>query len=1206
MARLIREKDWSESAVGPVDTWPQSLRTTISTCLNSRFPILIWWGPELVMLYNDAYRPILGTKHPHSLGNRGMDVWPEVWDIIGPMLTGVLARGEATWSENQMLPLNRHGYEEECYFTFSYSPVYDESGGIGGVFCAVTETTAMVLAERQMRELDRAKTEFFSNISHEFRTPLTLIMGPLEDQLRQAEGALPAPLLESLSMMHRNGLRLQKLVNNLLDFSRIEAGRMQLNPRPLDLAALTADLASQFRAALEGAGLSLHVSVQPLPRPVWVDREMWEKVVLNLLSNAYKYTWSGSVTVTLTPVTGGVELRVTDTGVGIPADEQPRLFERFHRVTGSHGRTHEGSGIGLSLIRELVLLQGGTIGVESEPGRGSTFRVLLPYGEAVDSAVTEPAPPGTDGLVQPFLSEVSRQATEPNLSWTNTSIVSVPTGDRARVLLADDNADMRSYIHQLLEPHYDVVAVADGQAAIETLRESLPDLVLTDIMMPRLDGFGLLQHLKATAETALIPVMLLSARAGEEARIDGYTAGADDYLSKPFSASELLTRVRAQLQQAKLRQEARQQLAENASRLHGFFEHAPVAIGILRGPEFVVELANPMICEIWNRRLDQLMGQPIFQVLPEATGQGFEELLTGVLETGIPFKGLELPVTLLRSGEPQTVFVSLVYEPLREPGTDRVSSIIVVATEVTESVRARQQIEASERKIQTLLRQAPVAVAILRGRNFVVELANERHLEFWGRPLAEVTGRPVFEVIPEAAGQGYEAILLKVLETGVPYVANEQYVELNRNGQREGIWVNVVYEPLREEDTGQVTGLMEVIHEVTGQVQARQLIQASEQRFHTLANSIDQLAWLADAGGWIYWYNERWYAYTGTTLEQMQGWGWQAVHHPDHLERVVEFVKVAWGAGEPFELTFPLRSQAGSYRWFLTRAYPVKDETGKVTQWVGTNTDIHEQKTMADQLEHLVMERTELLRQANSDLERSNLDLMQFASVASHDLKEPLRKIQTFGTRLEEVLAGRLSAEETDLFRRMIASTARMQTLVGDVLRLSKLSDQTASFEPVDLNAVLGQIREDLELTIREQRADLQSANLPVVLAAPGQMHQLLLNLITNALKFQGNGQPQIRIKQVPLTDEVAKALGLPTLKYTVISVSDNGIGFDPKYKDKIFGMFQRLHGRSQYAGTGIGLTIVKKIIENHRGYIDVQSEPGRGTTFRVALPVRY
>jgi signal transduction histidine kinase len=405
-----------------------------------------------------------------------------------------------------------------------------------------------------LAEIDRAKTMFFSNVSHELRTPLTLMLGPLEEALRGP--GLPEGLRDQLQMAHRNSLRLLKLVNTLLDFSRIEAGRTEATYEPTDLAAFTADLASVFRSGVERAGLRLEVDCPPLPEPVWVDRDLWEKIVLNLLSNAFKFTEQGRIAVRQTVVGRSVELAVEDTGCGIPASELGRVFERFHRIEGTRGRTHEGTGIGLSLVQELVRLHGGTVRVESSEGRGSTFTVSIPLGREhlpADRIGSGSGLARAAGRPDAFIEEALRWL--PALSDLPVAMETVPAGARARVLLADDNADMREYVQKLLSPRYEVITVSDGEAAWAAIEERQPELVLSDVMMPRLDGFGLLQRLRSTPSTRSIPVVLLSARAGEESRVVGLEAGADDYLVKPFSARELLARVKATLELARLREE---------------------------------------------------------------------------------------------------------------------------------------------------------------------------------------------------------------------------------------------------------------------------------------------------------------------------------------------------------------------------------------------------------------------------------------------------------------------------------------------------------------------------------------------------------------------------------------------------------------------------------------------------------------------------
>ena len=732
MGALIARTDWAATPMGSADGWPQGLRSALGICLRSRYPIAIYWGPEVVLLYNDAWSPILGEKHPWALGRAAREVWPEIWTAIGPLFDRVFSTGEGVWQEDELLPMHRHGYTEECYFNFTFSPILDERGGVGGVFNAVIETTYRVIGERRtlllraiaeqaagaqtesdacvlaaralagasadvpfaliylidpmggaaelaatagiergspagperialerddalwplgpavrslrpqriddlaqraralpggpwdepprsalvvpiairgqerplgvivmgvsprralddeyqgflegiahqvataasnarayreeraraeaLAEIDRVKTAFFSNVSHELRTPLTLLLGPVESVLSDPIGNLDPAHRVELEVVHRNGLRLLKLVNTLLDFSRLEAGRIEAAYEPTDLAALTAELASTFRSAIERAGLAFTVDAPPLPEPVYVDREMWEKIVLNLLSNAFKFTPTGSIALRLRQVEEGIELSVSDTGIGIPPDELPRLFERFHRVRTARGRTQEGTGIGLALVQELVRLHGGGIDVASEPGEGTTFTVRLAMGRAhlPESRIGPPRSLESTAIGSaPFVAEAGRWLANRNGSDAGEDLKGEP--GRARVLLADDNADMREYVARLLGTRWDVTAVADGMAALTSALTEPPDLVLADVMMPGLDGFALLRALRDNPRTEALPVLLLSARAGVEATGEGLAAGADDYLTKPFTGRELLARVSAHIALAGARRAA--------------------------------------------------------------------------------------------------------------------------------------------------------------------------------------------------------------------------------------------------------------------------------------------------------------------------------------------------------------------------------------------------------------------------------------------------------------------------------------------------------------------------------------------------------------------------------------------------------------------------------------------------------------------------
>ncbi|HVZ32322.1 MAG TPA: ATP-binding protein, partial [Polyangiaceae bacterium] len=529
----------------------------------------------------------------------------------------------------------------------------------------------------ELARLDRAKTAFFSNVSHEFRTPLTLMLGPTEEALSSPERALSGDDLETV---HRNQLRLLKLVNTLLEFSRIEAGRVQARFEPSDLAALTTDLASAFRSATMRAGLELAVHCPPLDEPIYVDPEMWEKIVLNLISNAFKFTFEGSIHVELEARDRQVELRVRDTGVGIAPEELERIFQRFQRVERAAARTFEGSGIGLALVQELVAIHGGTIQVRSQLGRGSEFLVQIPRGSAHLPAERIlgphlPGPAKTLEAAAPFVEEALRWL--PHDTAVSERADSRPTPAAAYILVADDNADMRDYLARLLSARFRVQAVSSGDAALRAALQERPDIVLSDIMMPGLDGVQLISALRGREETRTVPVMLLSARAGDEARVDGLQAGADDYLVKPFSARELIARIDAQLVRTKLRslEEA------HARELADVFEHAPVGVAVLRGPDLVYDFANARYLDLVGGR--PLLGKTIREALPELRGQGIYELLDGVYASGKPHVGRSVRVSIQRHGDaPEETFFDFTYQPLLDE-QGRSKGITVVAVDVT-------------------------------------------------------------------------------------------------------------------------------------------------------------------------------------------------------------------------------------------------------------------------------------------------------------------------------------------------------------------------------------------------------------------------------------------------------------------------------------------------------------------------------------------
>ena len=976
MGQRIREFDWSKTALGPVDTWPQSLRTCMRIMLTSRQPIWIGWSRELIKLYNDPYIAIVGGKHPFALGTPISVVWKDIWRDIEPMLKKVMEQDEGTYVESQLLIMERNGYPEETYYTFSYTPIPGDDGRPAGMICANTDDTDRIISERQLRtltqlgkklnncrvnkevientiaslkenqydfpyvlfysikgdkfifsnasddaiaatvpaeielsdntsfalclreslstrkpqqldnvkmhlgempngawpissnkaitlpivqasskepygvlivgtnpyrlfnekyrsffslvadqmatsfadvrvleeerkrsealaEIDRAKTIFFSNISHEFRTPLTLLLAPIEDALH--DSGISEEHKIRMNVAYRNALRMQKLVNTLLEFSRLEAGRVEGRFSPVDIGSLTEDLASLFRSAIEKAGMQLIINKGDVHDTVYVDVDMWERIILNLISNAFKYSKEGTISLSIEQKEKDVYVSVSDTGIGIPEDQLDKIFNRFHRVENTEGRSQEGTGIGLAMVRELVKLHHGTIQVTSKAGKGSTFIIKIPVGKEhlpaekiADTPAEFPLYKHSEAFVQEALKWVPEERKHVNVNEDSgagsTAAVGIP---KYKVLLADDNADMQDYVYRLLSDQFYVITASDGEEAFAKALEYKPDLLLSDIMMPRLDGFGLLKKLRNHAETKNIPVIFLSARAGEEAKVEGLDAGADDYLVKPFSAKELIVRVNYHISEKKYRQ-------------------------------------------------------------------------------------------------------------------------------------------------------------------------------------------------------------------------------------------------------------------------------------------------------------------------------------------------------------------------------------------------------LSEDLEIIVQKRTK-------ELQRSNEDLLQFAHVASHDLKEPVRKFKTFIGRLQEEYGNILPEKGRDYLNRMTVAADRMSSMIEGVLKYSSLNEEGEINTSVDLNEIIKSIEADLEVMINQKKAEIVKDELPVIEGAPVLIYQLFYNLINNSLKFSREN-PVVRIfSSVETVDG---------MKYAKIMVADNGIGFKQTYANKIFDAFSRLNTKDKYEGTGLGLALCKKIAERHHGSISAAGEEGKGAVFTILLPI--
>lgn len=1271
MGGRMRALDWSSTPLGPVDRWPRALKTCVRILLTSRQPMWLGWGPELTFLYNDPYRSIAGGKHPAALGQPTAVVWREIWDEIQPRLASTLEGEEGTYDEALLLIMERYGYPEETYYTFSYSPVPDDDGKPAGIFCANTDDTRRIIGERQLAslrdlaagtaegrtiedacrraargmesnphdlpfaliylidpdqhharlaartrvpanhplapdqialedahaawpiaatirtnaatviglddaqsasapcgawdrppsaavavplpplgqagptvvlvaglnpyrrydddyarfislasgqiatavanaqayeqerrraeslaELDRAKTAFFSNVSHEFRTPLTLLLGPLQDTLASPDG-ISATTRDDLAVAHRNGLRLLRLVNALLDFSRIEAGRVRATFEPTNLADFTADVASTFRSAVERAGLRLVVDRGRTPQSTiaYVDREMWEKVVLNLMSNAFKHCFEGQISVSVAPVMGDgavamVELSVSDTGTGIPADELPRLFERFHRVQGAPARTHEGTGIGLALVQELVRLHGGTIEVESELGKGTTFRVCVPAGSGhlpADQVRREDVRSAVGSGAQAFVEEALRwlPQVDPFSPLGDVAVDGEPPPEviapgTGRVLLAEDNSDMREYLRRLLARRYTVQAVGDGEAARDAALAAPPDLVLTDVMMPRMDGIGLLRALREDPRTREVPVILLSARAGEEAEVEGLESGADDYLVKPFSARELLARVDARIELARIRREkllveerTRQAVEYERERLYTLFMRAPAAICLLRGPEHTIVLANPPYLELVARSADEVLGRPLAEVVPDAA-EAYRVLLDEVRQTGEPMIGNELSIVLPgRDGTLREHYVNVACQLLSDSLADD-PLIFVHAVDVSELVRARTAAQAAERTA-------------------------------------------------------------------------------------------------RDE-----TALVETLHRVGTTV-------AGELDLDTVVRTVTDAATVA-TGAQVGAFDQ---TFTGSDIIRS-----------DNIR-----CDPRYGDDRPYA---GILSDEPPLRSYL--AVPVISRNGTVLgalhfghQQPGVFTARAERLTVGIAAQAAIaIDNARLYAQVQSAVETRD----EFLASAAHDLKTPLASVKGIAQLLKSRArrdGARIDPQRLfDGLGRIETSAGRMSTLIDELLDLGRLQmGQTLELERgrVDLAGLARQALTDLQSNAPRHHMRLITDSEPIVGDWDAvRLRRVVDNLLSNAIKYSPRGGDVLISVHRTTAENGAPA--------ATLSVTDQGVGIPVDDLPFVFDRFRRGSNVGTIQGTGIGLAVAHTIATLHGGSVEVRSRQGEGSTFTLRLPL--
>lgn len=633
---------------------------------------------------------------------------------------------------------------------------------------------------------------------------------------------------------------------------------------------------------------------------------------------------------------------------------------------------------------------------------------------------------------------------------------------------------------------------------------------------------------------------------------------------------------------------AKSKSQQNEQRFTKLVETAPVAIGVFFGRELFIETYNKTFEQIVGKG-SNISGKRLCDVMPEllSEGQPFLKILDDVFTTGIPFETFGTQVKIVQNGQMTYNYYNFTYTPMFDENGD-VYAILDIAVDVTENVIAQNMVRESEKSLRNTILKAPVAMCILKQPNFIVEIANDRMIDLW-HVSPEILNKPIFDYLPEGKEQGFDKLLLKVVDNGETIKAYETAFSQIRNGELQTIYVDFVYEPFRDNDE-KITGVIIVAHDVTQQVLARRKIEEAEARARLAIDA-------ADLGVYEVNYNDPLDIKYSPRFKEI--WGLseikdrlqliEKIHPDDRKKRELAHLNSYETGNLDYEAR--IKKDDGSQSWIRAKGKVLLDDAGNPLTLIGVIQDITEQKQFAEELTRLVFQRT-------LELQRSNEDLQQFAHVASHDLKEPVRKIKFYSNMLQDQFVDVLPSKAVSHLDKIHNATDRMFSMIDGVLKYSSIRGTAQDIEKIDLNEVFENVQSDLEVLIKQKSASVIVDDLPEIEGAAVLIHQLFYNIVNNALKFSTTEvKPIIKVQS-----EILKRYDVEMAK---ITISDNGIGLDPEYITKIFNPFIRLNPRDKYEGTGLGLSLCKKIVEQHYGFIEAAGEQGQGAVFNIILPLK-
>ncbi len=1201
MGQLTRSYDWSQTSIGAPDVWPQSLRTTLSILLNATFPMVLFWGRDLLCFYNDAYRTSLGNtgKQPHALGKPGAVVWTESWPDIKPLIDQVLAAGEATRSEDQLIPIYRNGALEDVYWTFSYSPVSDETGNPAGVFMTCTETVRKSSTVRKLQISEQR----FQNLVRDASVGIIVLDGQ-EMRVNIVNDAYA------------------RLINRRCD---------ELIDRPL--FDIIPDAEAVFRPIIDQVRLTgdpLYLYGQP-----YIVHDAEGKPITGLLDLVYQpyREQDGAIT--------GVMVLCQDVTKQKKAEEEITRFKYMAENASDAFILMREDGT-FAYLNQPALERWGYTPEEARNIRVPDVDPI--YNDDVFAAAFARA---QQAKIPPF--ETLHRKKDGTIYHVEVNMGGLMLNDQPHLFaVARDIAERKKAEQDLKESEQRfqaaIVAVQGvlwtNNAAGEMTGEQPGWTALTGQTYEEYQGYGWSKVVHPDDAQPTVDAWNVAVREKRmfvfehRLRLRDGTWGVFSIRAIPLLNADGLVRewvgVHTNVTQQR---QAEQALRASENLFRNVTNSAPTGLWLSDETGGLTYLNNTLV-DWTGLPYESLLGAGWASAIIEEdrprSAAAFLAAVAARAHYDVIFR--------IRRSDGRISWCQAAGDPYYD-AEGRYGGYAGFCMDVDELIKQRQTLETSEARFRSLIEEAPIPTCLFVGRDLVIEVANPSMIDVWGKGWS-VIGRPLAQALPELESQPFLRIIDEVFTTGIMHETKAGRADLVINGELKTYYFDYTFKALRD-TTGEIYAIMEMAVDVTGQVLSRQKVEESEITLRGAIEMAELGTFQIDLTTGLLDYSARTRAWFGIGPDEVitSERAYQPLREADR-PRVREAIRQAITPGGTgiYDIEYTI-DVAKRERILHITGKTFFTEQGQAYKLSGTVRDVTEQRKTQLALEQQVQERTEALATANEELAaineemattndelalineeltqsnqllfRSNDNLQQFAYIASHDLQEPLRKIQSFGDLLKNRYATQLG-EGVEHLERMQVAASRMSTLIRDLLAFSRISTQQDTVVPVSLKGMINNVLNDLDLRVQETMATVTIGLLPTIQGDPLQLGQLFLNLFSNALKFRRvdeSGAPVppviqidaqlVTFSQLPPTVKPARH----TSAYYRIDVRDNGIGFDDKYVDRIFQVFQRLHGRNEFAGTGIGLAICEKVAANHGGTITARSQPGQGATFSVYLP---